>query len=80
MSIYANRTISTNGTYTIKETYTLADAIVKDADSDGKAGFEDAVYILQPVLEIRQNDSANRSDMICTAPGNDLQNRFTVFS
>ncbi|MCP4348274.1 MAG: hypothetical protein GY795_22530 [Desulfobacterales bacterium] len=76
MSIYANRTISTNGTYTIKETYTLA-----DADSDGKAGFGDAVYnILQPVLEIRQNDSANRSDMICTAPGNDLQNRFTVFS
>ncbi len=24
-----------------------------------------------------QNDFANRSDMIYTAPGNDLQNRFT---
>ncbi len=28
-------------------------------------------------LHILQNDFANRSDMICTAPGNDLQNRFT---
>ncbi|MCP4348778.1 MAG: hypothetical protein GY795_25145, partial [Desulfobacterales bacterium] len=69
VSISADVTKVISGTYTIKETYTLADAIVilqtlcgvtsnnsegyKDADSDGKAGFEDVVYILQSVLETR---------------------------